>query len=553
VELQQYEHLKFDLAEIIRVIDAHLPVHSPQRGTDVRELFARLAEDRFNLVVVGHFSRGKSSLMNAILGMDRLPTGVIPLTSVITTVAYGSDEKAVLHYHNSYLPLDIPLNKLADYVTERGNPGNTRGIRAAEVQLPAEILRQGFHFIDTPGLGSSIAENTRTTEAFLPEADAFILVTSYDSPLSGEELSTLRMIHKSGRRCFVVLNKQDTVNEADRVEVRAHVQAQLEGSFGNAAPALYSVSAQQALVARLKNSADLAQSGLPVLESALIEFLISEKQSLFLLGMCERIDGLVEVSGIDRALVSRLTEIRRQLGKDAARSITAESPPISTATLPECEICRRVCEGVFSYLAKFQNQIGTNADLQARHVVSGGLCGRHMTQFEALAALREKCTGFAPVVQRQAAWLREAAHKGGTPSLLCEAVVDALPTEASCLACRAAQEVLTNAVQDIAARLQRVPGRAGLTSIICLPHLARLVAELPAEAGVRIMDEAAVILDRLADDMKRFALKQDGVKRYMASREELSAGRRGMRALLCAPNAAANFIFQPTLNHSLLK
>jgi predicted GTPase len=61
-----------------------------------RDLFARLAEDRFNLAVVGRFSRGKSSLMNAILGSERLRTGVVPLTSVITTVTYGSQERMTL-------------------------------------------------------------------------------------------------------------------------------------------------------------------------------------------------------------------------------------------------------------------------------------------------------------------------------------------------------------------------------------------------------------------------------------------------------------------------
>lgn len=88
--------------------------------------------------------------MNAILGMDRLPTGVVPLTSVITRVTYGSEAKAVLHDRHTSLFMDIPLSELADHITEQGNPGNHRGITVAEVQLPAEFLRRGFTFIDTP-------------------------------------------------------------------------------------------------------------------------------------------------------------------------------------------------------------------------------------------------------------------------------------------------------------------------------------------------------------------------------------------------------------------
>ena len=194
MDLQQYDRMKSVLADILRSTQTRLP----SRGDEtVRDLFGRLAEDRFNLVVVGRFSRGKTSLMNAMLGTDRLPTGVVPVTSVITTVSYGTEEKAVLYYQHTSLFLDIPLWQLADHITEQGNPGNRRRIRVAEVQMPAELLRRGFYFVDTPGLGSSIIENTRTTEAFLPEADAFILVTSYDSPLSEDEQRVLRIIHGS--------------------------------------------------------------------------------------------------------------------------------------------------------------------------------------------------------------------------------------------------------------------------------------------------------------------------------------------------------------------
>ncbi len=180
MDLQQYDHAKSVLAEILR----SATIRTDRIPEAVRNHFSQLAQDRFNLVVVGRFNRGKTTLMNAMLSTDRLPTGIVPVTSVITTVTYGSEEKVVLYYRHTSLFLEIPISQLAEHITERGNPGNRRGIRTAEVEMPAELLRRGFHFIDTPGLGSSIIENTRTTEAFLPEADAFVLVTSYDSPLS---------------------------------------------------------------------------------------------------------------------------------------------------------------------------------------------------------------------------------------------------------------------------------------------------------------------------------------------------------------------------------
>ena len=74
MNLHDYEQAKFHLADILRAAATGIRSHADPRQETVRELFARLAADRFNLVVVGRFSRGKTSLMNAILGMNRLPT-----------------------------------------------------------------------------------------------------------------------------------------------------------------------------------------------------------------------------------------------------------------------------------------------------------------------------------------------------------------------------------------------------------------------------------------------------------------------------------------------
>src|SRR6266700_4791904 len=98
MDLRDYEQNKFAIAEILRAASRAIPNERTDWRERLREFFARLAEDRFNLVVVGRFGRGKTSLMNAILGTDRLPTGIRPLTSVVTTVAYGSREQAVIKF-----------------------------------------------------------------------------------------------------------------------------------------------------------------------------------------------------------------------------------------------------------------------------------------------------------------------------------------------------------------------------------------------------------------------------------------------------------------------
>jgi len=244
--LREYEQSKFAIAEILRSASAFVPEQAEELRGRLQNLFARLAEDRFNLVVVGRFSRGKTSLMNAILAIDRLPTGIVPLTAVITSIGYGSKERVLLKYENRILNTEIPIDALPRHITQQGNPGNVQRIKTAEIQLPAEILRRGFYFVDTPGLGSVIVENTLTTEAFLPEADAFILVTSYESPLTEEELRFFKVGAASGKRIFVVLNKKDTVSPEQREAAASFVRKHLDSLFGYTRPPYFQSLPQMA-------------------------------------------------------------------------------------------------------------------------------------------------------------------------------------------------------------------------------------------------------------------------------------------------------------------
>jgi hypothetical protein len=140
--LEEYSKRKLELAGTVRNLLNFAEQRKDEMAAgDCRRLLARLAEDRFNLAFVGQFSRGKSSLMNAILGAEKLPTGILPLTSVITTVAYGETERVLLQREGWLLPQEIRMEQLPDYVTQSGNPGNEKKVTLAEIQLPHELLR----------------------------------------------------------------------------------------------------------------------------------------------------------------------------------------------------------------------------------------------------------------------------------------------------------------------------------------------------------------------------------------------------------------------------
>jgi len=537
MDLREYARIKAALAEVLR--GATLAERPGPRREAARELFSRLAEDRFNLVVVGRFSRGKSSLMNAMLGSERLPTGIVPVTSVITTVSYGSEERVVLHYAHTSLFMDIPIAELASHITERGNPGNVKRIRIAEVQLPAELLRRGFHFIDTPGLGSSIKENTRTTEGFLPEADALVLVTSFEAPISEEEARILEDVARSAQPAFVVVNKEDAVDATERAEVLAHLAERLRAIFGEAWPVVFPLSALAALTALKRGDrAALAASGVPALEAALVHFLLHEKRRAFLLNMCRRVGELIEPE--DTAGRARLHGLEADLAKASGPPATAIQASDIPATIRECDICARVAEATFQFLAAQQYQLGGDEKTRTALETRGGFCGPHTWQFEAMAAPKEIATAFPGVLERQAAHLRHAAERGADRVGTARMVASAVPTAATCSACAVARQAVREGVAVVAARLKRdLAGGLRSLSAICLPHLAELIAAIEEpEVMQAVLQREADLMERLAEDMRGFALKRDGMQRHLTSKEETAAGERGLRVLLGNPRAA---------------
>jgi ribosome biogenesis GTPase A len=177
--LREYEHLKFELASLIRMVGSYACDEEDELRKKCRALQTKLAEDRFYLAVVGQASRGKSTLINALLGMNRLPTGIVLVTSAIASVDYGSREQVRIFAKGWGYGVDVPLEELPHYITEQDNPGNQKAIELAEVRLPAELLRRGFYLVDTPGFGSAISENTLTPRGFLPEADAIVFATCW--------------------------------------------------------------------------------------------------------------------------------------------------------------------------------------------------------------------------------------------------------------------------------------------------------------------------------------------------------------------------------------
>jgi len=318
-----------------------------KRGDEARvqsceQLMAKLAEDRFTIAVLGQFKRGKSSLLNAIIGRDLLPIGVLPLTSVITVLKFGARERLVIQRKGLQFLEYEPIAALPDYVTQRHNPENHKGIETVAIELPLPFLRRGLQFVDTPGVGSAIKANTEATYAFLPKCDAVLFVTGADSPLSEAELELLSSIRRYAGKIFFVLNKIDLLSDdSETIHVVEFIKSLLSRELDVSEINLIPVSAQRGLEASLSQSASqFARSGLLYLEETLAQFLATERETVFLKAVIDGARGL-----LDRELSE--TELRDQANQVAAAeresrvdSIKAECKRLKTERLEVLESTR---------------------------------------------------------------------------------------------------------------------------------------------------------------------------------------------------------------------
>ncbi|HLK11701.1 MAG TPA: dynamin family protein [Candidatus Binatia bacterium] len=213
---------------------------------EARALAARVHEGRFFVACVGQFKRGKSTLLNALVGDSVLPTGVTPVTAVVTVLRHGAVRAArVRHATGEWQPIDPAT--LSAYVSEQENPENAKQVAAVEVFVPSPLLAGGMCLVDTPGLGSVFAGNTEATRAFVPQIDAALVVLGADPPISADELALVEEVAAQVDVLVFALTKADRLGDAERAEARAFSEQVLARRLGRPVGPLYEVSGAERL------------------------------------------------------------------------------------------------------------------------------------------------------------------------------------------------------------------------------------------------------------------------------------------------------------------
>ena len=293
------------------------------RSEVLRECAQRLTDSRFTLAVVGEFSRGKSTLINALLGQGEiLPTAIQPLTAAITVLSYGEEESALVFFRDGREPERIPLARLPEYVTGQNLDGaeletklaervarfrskaeveqlsyeeiESEGSAMAEARAPANaverveirapfpFLEDGIVIVDTPGIGSINPEHGEATRGFVHTADAVMFLINTDPVISASECNFLRFLQDYVNRFLFVVTKIDRFDESERQQSLNYTRRTITQHAGIESPEIYPVSARLFTEGvQAQDPAKTQASGFPEFVEGLDLFLIRSRGQQF--------------------------------------------------------------------------------------------------------------------------------------------------------------------------------------------------------------------------------------------------------------------------------
>jgi GTP-binding protein EngB required for normal cell division len=226
----EQEELKL-LRELERIISSY---GFTELRAPLEILVDRAASPRFEIAVFGRVSAGKSSLLNWWLNRALLPTGITPVTTVPTRIIQGDRPRIRIKTVSG--ALDVALEHLDEYVTEAGNPANSKQILDILIQVPAERLRGGVCLVDTPGLGSLATAGAVQTLEYLPRCDLGILLLAAGAPLTLEDIDVARALVDSGCDLTVAVSKADQLSNVELEQALAYVRDQFQSALGVAPP-----------------------------------------------------------------------------------------------------------------------------------------------------------------------------------------------------------------------------------------------------------------------------------------------------------------------------
>lgn len=288
-----------------KLLDLSEQVSLSNNAASIRDTIDKVANEHFEVAIVGEFKRGKSTLINAMLGEEVLPADVLPATATLNRVTYSEEPYVEVEYKDGTSE-NVAIDQLENYVTKLTEESEMKAetVKEATVHYATDFCRNNVDIIDTPGLNDD-EQMTNVTLSILPEIDAAVFVISANSPFSQFEKDFLEkkmLTSDVGRiifavNCFGTFSKEDETKivETVRNRIGRYVMEKAKEVMGEdsrefavykrkiGTPKVIGIYAKKALNAKINGDEEmLKESNFPEFEEALETLLTKERGAITL-------------------------------------------------------------------------------------------------------------------------------------------------------------------------------------------------------------------------------------------------------------------------------
>jgi GTPase Era involved in 16S rRNA processing len=319
-QLQQFQITRNELTELCNQILKILKTCTERSlipnklSQDIEKVSQKLQSQRFRVALVGEFSQGKSTLLNALLGEEIQPVRAIPCSGAISVLKHGEKKRIICRYKDGreegisfkqyQIKAAISEQAALESVSDELAQSEIEEIVFEHPDL--DLCSSGVEIVDSPGLNEH-PDRTTITQQLIKGTDAVIFLVNASRPLTQAERDLMQDLKvqlnggnpdKPAENLIVAVNFMDLLrHEKDRQDVRQRIERFVKGqNIITGENRVHFISAQVALDAILAGTEDEYLEDFRIFTQSIENFLTVERGSIVIKVAVNKIEGLLQSS-----------------------------------------------------------------------------------------------------------------------------------------------------------------------------------------------------------------------------------------------------------------
>lgn len=215
--MEEKEKIVKQIEKVISICNEFRFLQNTKKMAD--EVKAKLLSDEIILPLLGEFSCGKSSLMNAVLGSNVLPVDIPPTTATINEIRFSQDRNKIEIFSNGKKEIEGIIN-LGEF---KDLSADLIKIYSSKTDVPKEIV-----FVDLPGLSSDIKKHEKILLDYLPKSDALLIFMDVNQGALTKPIEdVVKIIAPLHKKIFVIYTKSDTKSSQEIIALKSYAETDL--------------------------------------------------------------------------------------------------------------------------------------------------------------------------------------------------------------------------------------------------------------------------------------------------------------------------------------